>query len=110
MSVVTSGDVRSNNHENINISAKLWHRRRSHLSDAAVEYMIRRRNYGMRVENEVNNRACEMYVLTKQSRAPSNRSLVKNTRDVTAHFDICGPILVQTYGGKSYFLTTTARL
>lgn len=59
MSVVTTGDVVLDKHENINNSTKIRHRRFGHDSDAAVEHMIRRRNYGTRVKDKVNNQTCE---------------------------------------------------
>lgn len=104
MSIVTTGYGRSNKHENINNSARIWNRRISHASNPVVEHMIRRRYYGIRVEDKVNNETCETAILTKQCRAPFNGSLVKNSHNVIVHIDIQGRISVRTHGVKSHLL------
>lgn len=65
-----------------------------HANDAAVQHMIRQRNYKISVNENVNNQTCEPCVSTKQFQAPFNGSSVHTTRNIAVHVDICSPISV----------------
>lgn len=50
---------------------------------------------------------CKVCIQTKQTKAPASGKLVGEAENITQHIDICGPLLVHSFGGNRYFMSMT---
>lgn len=100
--------ISNDNERNTTTSLEVWHMRRGHKSNEAVQQMIRSKQYCINLKYKRMTQSYETCILTKHYNAPSDGHLTRSSRDLSAHVGICGPVSVQTYRRKSYFRTWTA--
>ena len=85
----------------------IWHMRVGHAGKSIIEAMCANEKYKMSItEKPVNNGCCDCD-LASQTKSAMKGKLVTDEDDITIHTDICGPLEVQTFGGKNYFVTFT---
>ena len=85
-------------------SPNLWHRRLAHMSEKGLQILAKKSLIPFAKGMSLN--PCDFCLFGKQHRVsfniPSTRKL--NVLDLV-HFDVCGPIDVETLGGNKYFVT-----
>ena len=85
----------------------IWHMRMGHAGKSIIEAMCANEKYKMSItEKPVNNGCCDCD-LASQTKSAMKGKLVTDEDDITIHTEICGPLEVQTFGGKKYFVTFT---
>ena len=86
----------------------VWHERFGHANYRTIEEAVKHKTIsGLQVDREVVSssaeRFCEACCLGKQARLPIPRSELRATKCADLiHFDICGPMSVETPGGSKY--------
>lgn len=75
----------------------------AHASPDILSIMMNDRCYGVTTRKPDTNR--DVFVETIQSKASASGILVEDPDSVTFLTDICGPLFVQSLGGKRYFIT-----
>lgn len=84
---------------------ELWHRRLAHLGASNMKLLRDglARGVSFKIPDKLQ---CEPCLKGKQTRKPFNKSGAKRASEVLEliHSDVCGPLSVESNGGKRYFL------
>lgn len=80
----------------------LWHGRMGHAYRTAVEDMIKKPSYGLSESKQLERLSCETFVQMKESKQPAIGNLVKHSRTMKIHKDICGPFKEKWFAVNYY--------
>ena len=91
-------------------SQDLWHYRLGHLNMSYIDQLVKKElATGIEHKNNTHVDKCEPCMLGKMSRLPLPKKSITKSKErlELLHTDLCGPIHVESLGGRQYFLTIT---
>lgn len=85
-----------------------WHERLGHLNENSLKELKRRRRvFGLNFDESSTLPKCEICIQGKQAQKPFPKKSASRCTELLelVHSDVCGPMRVQSIGGKRYFVT-----
>lgn len=85
----------------------LWHSRKAHRREEAVERMMKSGIYEMTVNSDGEHRKFDIWAATKAKKKPRTSNLIEGCPNLTVPTNVCWAVNNQEFGGKPYFVTFT---
>lgn len=91
------------------VTRDVWHRRLGHLSQASMEMLKNGLADGISFNDDEQVQHCIPCIKGKQARKAFPKGKARRAQDKLEliHSDVCGPMSVNSWGGKRYLLTFT---
>ncbi|GAU29778.1 hypothetical protein TSUD_161830 [Trifolium subterraneum] len=92
---------------NVEEKASLWHLRFGHLHHAGLKRLAKKNMVHGLPDMDYEGKFCEECVLSKQTRTSFQKKAEYQAKHILEliHTDICGPITLESFSGKRYFIS-----
>ena len=84
-------------------SLELWHKSLGHMSEKGLQVLARK--FLIPLAKNESLSSCDHCLVGKQHKVSFNSRYKKLKKLELVHFDVCGPMDVETLGGNKHFIT-----